>query len=280
MSSDMQLPFRPEHPVFDVVELATTIIREELPGFEMTGAFASFKPNDLLPSLSPLALVVMSTTAEDVLQVLAREDPADGWTAISVDTVPTWIALDRELGVATRVTVVEQGALEVRCASKSEVYDIPVLNGRLCLVEWGADNKPHSTWPEPVAIRRADGWHDPVLPGLYMSEQGLVDSFPLTDEPTPRELTASIYLDATIVHDPRRALKLIRLLIARADDDQLGLIGAGPLEELVIMHGDRLLDEVRRLATIDKQFRRALEAAWIYRASKRVRSELTEFYPK
>jgi hypothetical protein len=281
VSGSLQPPFRPERPALDVIDLANALLKEELPGFEIAGAFSSVKPTKLLPKLGPLAVVVMGMVGDDLLQVLAREDSAEpGWTALSLDTVPSWLALDGDQGLATRVTGVEQGALEVRYALNGQVYDVPVLNERLCLVEWGVENKPDSPWPQAVAIRRDDGWHDPVLPGIYITERGLVDSYPLTDDPTEKQLVASLYLDAAIAEEPRRALKLIRLIVGRADDDQLGLIGAGPLEELVIAHGERLVDEIKRIANVDERFRKALAAAWVSRASKRVRNELAEFYSK
>lgn len=48
------------------------------------------------------------------------------------------------------------------------------------------------------------------------------------------------------------------------DDELIGLIGAGELEELIRAHGNKLWPDIERLARKDVRFRRALASVWAY----------------
>lgn len=62
---------------------------------------------------------------------------------------------------------------------------------------------------------------------------------------------------------PDQAWPIILQLVARApDDDVLGFIGAGAVEELVNHHGMRFLDRIVQQAASDPRFRRVLGEAW------------------
>lgn len=61
------------------------------------------------------------------------------------------------------------------------------------------------------------------------------------------------------------ALDLIDALLAAgpADEDAVGQVGAGPLEDLLHQHGAALVDEVERRALQDARFRQALSGVWL-----------------
>ena len=59
------------------------------------------------------------------------------------------------------------------------------------------------------------------------------------------------------------ALHLVAALVRAAEtDDDLALVGAGPLEDLLTRNGAALVDEIDDLARRDPQFARALAAVW------------------
>jgi hypothetical protein len=62
---------------------------------------------------------------------------------------------------------------------------------------------------------------------------------------------------------PDEAWPFVLELVRGAEGDRmLALIGAGPLEALIIAHGDRLIDRIEALAPGDPKFRRALRGVW------------------
>ena len=61
------------------------------------------------------------------------------------------------------------------------------------------------------------------------------------------------------VMDAERGWSITRALIAAAPDDQtLGYLAAGPLEDVLEVHGVQLMDRIESLAHHDKKFRQAL----------------------
>jgi hypothetical protein len=45
-------------------------------------------------------------------------------------------------------------------------------------------------------------------------------------------------------------------------DTILSNLGAGPLEDLLVVHGDKFIDRVELLARQDRQFRKSLGIVW------------------
>jgi hypothetical protein len=66
-----------------------------------------------------------------------------------------------------------------------------------------------------------------------------------------------------IEEEPEEAWDLILGLVARAsDDDSLGWVAAGPLEDLLCEHGKTLIDRVERRARTDAKFNQCLKGVW------------------
>jgi hypothetical protein len=61
---------------------------------------------------------------------------------------------------------------------------------------------------------------------------------------------------------------LLSLIDVASDDKELAMVAAGPLEELLVAQGARVIDRVEVQAARDATFRRALSGVW--------RSEITE----
>ncbi|HEX6872129.1 MAG TPA: hypothetical protein VF163_13610 [Micromonosporaceae bacterium] len=60
------------------------------------------------------------------------------------------------------------------------------------------------------------------------------------------------------------ALDLVRSLLARAGTDEaVGLVAAGPLEDLVRKHGNALVDDIEFLAMQEPVFQHALGLIWL-----------------
>jgi hypothetical protein len=66
-----------------------------------------------------------------------------------------------------------------------------------------------------------------------------------------------------LVHDdPEAAWKIIQIIRQEGSDLILSNLAAGPLEDLLVTHGDQFIDRVETLAEHDAQFRRLLAATW------------------
>lgn len=80
----------------------------------------------------------------------------------------------------------------------------------------------------------------------------------------PQDVVAAVEAvdDCVLIGGPE-ALDLVAALVRAADsDDDLGLVGAGPLEDLLTRHGATLVDSIDDLARRDPQFAQALTAVW------------------
>ena len=63
--------------------------------------------------------------------------------------------------------------------------------------------------------------------------------------------------------EPEVAWDLVLGLVERAPEDEaLGWVAAGPLEDLLCHHGPELIDRVEALARSDPRFRRCLARVW------------------
>jgi hypothetical protein len=60
-----------------------------------------------------------------------------------------------------------------------------------------------------------------------------------------------------------QAVALVSALVDGAEtDDDLGRVGAGPLEDLLVRHGASLVDELDDLARRDPRFAQAMSGVW------------------
>jgi hypothetical protein len=80
----------------------------------------------------------------------------------------------------------------------------------------------------------------------------------------PQDVVAAAeVVDDRVCSGGPEALDLVAALVRGADtDDDLGLVGAGPLEDLLTRHGATLVDDVDNLARRDPRFARALDSVW------------------
>jgi hypothetical protein len=70
-------------------------------------------------------------------------------------------------------------------------------------------------------------------------------------------------LSGLVRDDPEEAWRIIEAM-RRLDgtDSILANVAAGPLEDLLVYHGDKFIDRFEILAQSDQQFRRLLGAVW------------------
>jgi hypothetical protein len=74
---------------------------------------------------------------------------------------------------------------------------------------------------------------------------------------------ADVVVQHLCEHDPDRAVPVIRALVAEAkDEEELALIGAGPLEDLLRRQGPQAIAHVEAAAQADSRFRFALAGVW------------------
>jgi hypothetical protein len=69
-------------------------------------------------------------------------------------------------------------------------------------------------------------------------------------------------LEAIWDSDPERTWRIILRLVELADEDRLGAVAAGPLEELISHHAWQFIDRVEQQACQDPKFRRCLGGVW------------------
>ena len=62
--------------------------------------------------------------------------------------------------------------------------------------------------------------------------------------------------------DPETAWNIIQIIRRDGSDLTLSNLAAGPLEDLLVTHGDQFIDRVEALAKHDAQFRKLLGATW------------------
>jgi uncharacterized protein DUF6869 len=67
----------------------------------------------------------------------------------------------------------------------------------------------------------------------------------------------------TVQDEPERAWPVILVLVQQASEDQLGAIGAGPLEHLIDDHAEAFIDRIEAAALRDTRFQEALSAIWL-----------------
>ena len=66
-------------------------------------------------------------------------------------------------------------------------------------------------------------------------------------------------LHVITLHDTERGWRITLALIAGASNEGvLGYVAAGPLEEMLEVHGNEIIDRVEALAHTDEKFRKAL----------------------
>ena len=66
-----------------------------------------------------------------------------------------------------------------------------------------------------------------------------------------------------LVHDdPEAAWATINVIRREGSDLVLSNLAAGPLEDLLVSHGDRFIDRIEALAGHDTQFKKLLGATW------------------
>jgi hypothetical protein len=63
--------------------------------------------------------------------------------------------------------------------------------------------------------------------------------------------------------DPEDAWNVVLALVTMADDESLGYIGAGPLEQLVRRFGSALVERIEDRARQDPRFRFCLGSVWL-----------------
>lgn len=70
-------------------------------------------------------------------------------------------------------------------------------------------------------------------------------------------------VDKLTEHHPAQALEAIRAMLAACDSpDDVALVAAGPLEDLIQRHGPELIDEIEALAGRAPRFAYALTGVW------------------
>ena len=67
----------------------------------------------------------------------------------------------------------------------------------------------------------------------------------------------------TVADAPERAWPVILELVRQATDEQLGAIGAGPIEQLVQNHVAAFVDRIEAQVFRDPRFQEALAAIWL-----------------
>ena len=98
-----------------------------------------------------------------------------------------------------------------------------------------------------------------------MTEAYLAHARNVTRGTADRRLNCAVdAVEDLVRRDPDAAWAVVVELISRADDDAiLAYIAAGPLENLVVLHGTQVIGRIEAHAAADSRFRRALTGIWV-----------------
>lgn len=71
-------------------------------------------------------------------------------------------------------------------------------------------------------------------------------------------------VDGIVRNEPDKALELTLMLLKKAgdDDELLAYVAAGPLEDLLKMHGFQMIDRIDQEANGDSRLQLALSGVW------------------
>jgi hypothetical protein len=94
--------------------------------------------------------------------------------------------------------------------------------------------------------------------GLWMTEGDRYDAF-VAGNPEYREANDLM----RILDDPEWVWPRLLAMVEEIDDDLLGQLGAGPLEELVVHHAAAFIDRIEARSRADAKFRECLSCIWL-----------------
>ena len=175
-------------------------------------------------------------------------------------------------------------------ASPGETGD-PGLFGRVPPLSWGAaheyqvghheqgrsDQWPN--WQSSAAQFRGMRFSGHVIRGWWeyqRLQRGTPEERRALQAGHPAHVCASwAEVRARIAAGGMPALELVvAILGASRSDEDVSLVGAGPLEDLVHKHGDTLVDAIEDLAARDGRFAHALSRVWLAKGVLRPSTEL------
>lgn len=109
----------------------------------------------------------------------------------------------------------------------------------------------------------------------------LVDAYLRYKERKDEDLWAFEEMDNLIREKPIEAQDVILKLIDKAlDDNTLAFIAAGPLEDLLIHHGEEVIDWVEKNARQNNKFAQCLAGVWESSIKKDIWKRITLFREK
>jgi hypothetical protein len=93
--------------------------------------------------------------------------------------------------------------------------------------------------------------------------QAWIDYAARADADDDEHFWACELVDDLVRSDPEAAWPLILELVRRSQsDDLLANVAAGPLEDLLVRHGEAFIERVERQAQADRRFRKCLRGVW------------------
>jgi hypothetical protein len=98
-----------------------------------------------------------------------------------------------------------------------------------------------------------------VVTSLTSGDERIIASWFVSED----KRWASAALQDLVRDDPENAWVVIGLLVERADEDVLGSIAAGPLEDLLREHGAAMVSRVEAKARRDPVFKQCLGGVWL-----------------
>lgn len=80
---------------------------------------------------------------------------------------------------------------------------------------------------------------------------------------------------------PLEALEVILIILKMTDDEiVLASLAAGPLEDLLVVHGEEVIDKIIGLAKSDKNFYALLQGVWGNSIDKAIWKRIQELYER
>ncbi|MCU1483283.1 MAG: hypothetical protein JWN67_29 [Actinomycetia bacterium] len=223
-----------------------------------------------------LAVVVLAPPAPtEPHVVLCRR--ADGWSVVVTSNQMGFLSYDGSPGPWIRETNDPLGVSLARCDAGAsvtavrcrypdgQVVEESVVEGRWHLARWDM-----RMWgggaPMPIveAVLVDGSWQPSITPDLAMTEEDVFSESPV-------EMDSDVWalFDHLNDTDPALAWALVRKVIDRLDDEQLGLLGAGQLENIFREEGEVFFPLMAAAAREDPRVAEALSNIWAYDAPLR-----------
>jgi len=196
-------------------------------------------------------LAVAPERAVDDLRIMTRELPEAWWNGIALllEKADSEEDLSDGLGFILRALILNGGD-DAEASAKSRALNDPKWAD---LLYWATFNEEDESGTS-------------VMFELLGRQLILTTYLRYLTQESDWDMWSDFVLDSLVNSKPSEALRAVVTLLedARGDDGLIGVLAAGPLEDLIKLHAPTIVDEIEIEARRNESFRKALAGTWIW----------------